>query len=101
MATPSVISRVRRLGSTLKLPSARATISSSEWSSMLRGETLSDTPTSIPSSSHLHSSGRQGDLRLVVQHQLALWDGASQLSREPRAAKRLCLLLGLVDRVAA
>src|SRR5260370_734405 len=55
MATPSVISRVRRLGSTLKLPSARATISSSEWSSMLRGETLSDTPTSIPSSSQRHS----------------------------------------------
>src|SRR5256886_7345708 len=42
IATPSVISSVRRFGSTLKLPSARATISSSEWSSMFRGETFRD-----------------------------------------------------------
>ena len=55
IATPSVISSVRRRGSTFDDASACATISSSEWSSMVRGDTLSATETSMPAASHLHS----------------------------------------------
>ena len=49
----------------------------------------------------LDRTRRECDLRLVVEHELALGDGSSQLACEAGTAQRLRLLLGLVQRKAA
>src|SRR5438445_339615 len=64
IATPSVISSVSRRGSTLVASNACATISSREWSSMMRGETFSATDTSMPVAMHRIQSDPDRGARL-------------------------------------